>query len=303
MTVEQLAARWQSIKRLQPPPPAFMSSIVFHYSGDTREAYTDIARWCRANGGKEDFHVRAGECASYENPTPGCFADAAWHYSATHGSVAFSSGACVRPDGTMSAAILRFNNSELALYAGAELSAFVEKYVEVRKAREKADEERAEKRREEDKAAFDRAVLALDASKDPSLAEVPSARDSIDFLREKLRQGVGRTRLSDFGKPMSSTEPATNPCQFTSQSERQNPTVLELRELDLNVVDTVTALTRDRILGHSNGEKVPVFQLKLATKSGVGFAEFDDADTAKRCAKAFVAVARRCGAKPDTRFK
>jgi hypothetical protein len=303
MTLEQLSARWQSLKRIQPPPPAFMSSIVFHHNGDKQEAYTDIARWCRANGGREDFEVSAGECPSYEKPNSGCFGEAAWHYSARHGNAAFSSGACVKQDGSLSAAILSFDNSQVALYAGAELSAFVEKYVEVGKTQQKAWKEQADKKSADDRAAFDQAVLALDAAKDPSLSGVPSARDSVDFLREKLKEGVGRTRLSDFGNPMMQTAAATNPCQFTSESEHQNPTVLELGELDLNLGDTVTTLTRDRFLGHPNGEQVPVFQLKLATKSGVGYAEFNDVDTAKRCAKAFVALARRCGAKPDTRFK
>jgi hypothetical protein len=114
---------------------------------------------------------------------------------------------------------------------------------------------------------------------------------------------VGRTRLTEFANRMDPNVPATDPCQLTSQSNHQNPTVLELGQLDLNVIDTLTPKSEERYPGHSSGDLVPVFQLKLATKDGVGFADFSDADTAKRCAKAFVALARRCGAKQDTRFK
>jgi hypothetical protein len=303
LSLDQLSARWHSMTRLQPPPPAFMSSIVLHHSGSTAEAYTSIARWCRANGGKENFDVHAGECPSYETPTSECFGEATWHYSDRHHQAAYSTGTCVKPDGTVSVAILGFDNAQVALYSGAELSAFVERYVEVGKAQVTSWKNTEEKRKQDDQAAFDQAVLALDASKEPGILALPTARESIDFLREKLKEGVGRTRLSEFANRLDPNVPATMPCQMTSQSEHQNPTILELRELDLNVVDTFTTLTMDRYLGHPNGDVVPVFQLKLATKTGIGFAEFYDADTAKRCAKAFVALARRCGAKQDNRFK
>lgn len=300
----------QTLDRVVAPPADLESTLVFRPRDPQKidEIVGRFHRWCATNGGVSDDigNLPLRDCEQ-KDLGPDCLNVAERWYSSAQNDVESTAAENCRPRSTDQANAMILwvvtktpADSLVALYSTEQLTAFMRKYTKVgddyRAAKVAAASALISKKAAADKSTRDPAIGDLDASKDPALANVPSARESVDFIIEKLERGVGATRKSTFG---------TSPCVFnlrSSTSENYDDPI-DMRTLNLNAVE---AVTEGKVLSdpeHSAADFATVFQVVLEDNKGRRALDFGERDIAARVSKAFIALGRRCGAKMDTRFK
>jgi hypothetical protein len=214
-------------------------------------------------------------------------------YAHAHPGTAYYHEVCSGNDGIISAALLTTSRDgvpggNVAVYERQDAVAFVRKYLTFGENVKAASEARATERKQNEQRDFEAAIAKLDTRSDPALRDVPSARESIDFIREKLSDS-GFRRVGSFTK---------DPCVFEAHSEGENPSDIDLKRLDLSVLD---ALAERHVEWH--GDMLTAYRVVLKVGSETGYSEYKNPDAARRSARAFGALARRCGAKLDNRFR
>jgi hypothetical protein len=283
------------VPRAAVPAPDMMATIVFAtQTSEQRPALIEKFRqWCRDSSGAVVQKPQAVDCANRDAPRAGCFAGAAGWYHTTHPRIAYYHEVCADQEGAVSAALLTTSREgvpggTVAVYERADAVAFVRHYLALydasnaASAAEEAERERSEQRD------FEAAIAKLDGQSDPTLRGAATARESIDFIREMLRDS-GFRNLGAFTKA---------PCLFKAHAESENPTEIDLSKLDLGVLD---ALAERHVDWH--GQTLTAYQIVLKVDGTTAHSEYKTPDAAKRSARAFQALARRCGAKTDNRFR
>jgi hypothetical protein len=283
-----------SLRKVAEPDSAVITKLVLDPQSDEdlNAIFRTFEQWCDQNAGSVVQSPKATDCSPERLPGAGCLAEASWWYASKQGELRFAPSACIGAESHLLAALIAQNHADkqdqvVAVLEGAALTTFLDRYIALsqatqRKWQESKDEAEAKRVR-----AFDEAVAQLDANQDSALRGAPTARMSVDFIREKVGDSGYQTSL-EF----------TSPCVITTRSQESNLADVELRSIDLNVLAGIAERTIEL-----RGRVFNTYRLFLKVGPRTSYLDYNASDAAQRSAKAFDSLARRCGNKPDVRFK
>lgn len=147
---------------------------------------------------------------------------------------------------------------------------------------------------------FDESLTRMDAETDPALASVPTARESVEFLREMV--------AAEFA--------ADTPCIMTNR--RHGGASSEPLYLSGIRLDGQSTIRTTRLYGFEGSDKGLIYELQVGEADYVRVAQSPDVpidgtdafpmksmtlDDAERVSRAVHALALRCGARIDGRFR
>lgn len=252
------------------------------------EGSRSFLEWCAANGGgwgtnplttphTAKFYEAVNEhAASHRLPGSGTFVVATY---------------CVGQEGALIGAMVNHRWVRLAYYDRPAAEAFVARFGPAAKQREREAGAAQDRKREEKQRSFQQAVVELDGKREPGLATVALASDSIAFIREKIDQDTYGTSGTFL----------TEPCEFNAfdRGDLTAPRTIDLRSLNLSDLQA----GEQRPIQSADGQVQQAYGIKLRSSTGSAFVEFTSMDVAQRTARAFQSLAQRCGAKRDDRFR
>lgn len=282
-----------TVQRVADPAPTLVTTLVFDPQNDEDlvAVLRTYGQWCEEHGGTNVDDSSAQSCPEDPLSGPGCLTEASIWYARQDPGLGFRITSCVDARGRPLAALLRQSHEGkqdglVAVLEGDALHGFAERYQRMAQATAQSWED-AKRQQEADKAAaLDKAIAELDSVADPALKSTPSARMSIDFIREKVASSAYRASVR-----------FVTPCTLEARSSDTNLTEVDLRKIELNVLDQFAERTID-----NHGRVFNTYRLSLKVGPRTAYLDYTDADAAQRSARAFNALAKRCGNKPDTRF-